>query len=144
VLSKNPGRIILSLGAFSTGVFPFRADWNDSHVFSPLWSGHARFHGVAYLGMALLWCLFAQWLLWIRRSDLDTAALVAAMVPIAYWSPFFVAALVPGTALSDPGHPIPMPLGIPVNILVAAVNVIVGIVGLVVYRYVDRKRATAG
>ena len=75
---------------------------------------------------------------------MNNTPLVAAMVPIAYWSPFFFAALVPGTELWDPGHPIPMPLGIPVNILVASVSVILGIVGLVVYRYVDRRRATAG
>ncbi len=47
----NIGKILISLAAIITAVAPFLADWNDSHLFSPQWSPHARFHGAVSLGM---------------------------------------------------------------------------------------------
>jgi hypothetical protein len=39
------GRILITLGTLITLVGPNIADWNETHVFSELWSPHAHFHG---------------------------------------------------------------------------------------------------
>jgi hypothetical protein len=103
-LQRFIGRMLISLAVIATAVIPIRSDWNDSHVFSPRWSPHARFHGIVSIGMPVLLAPVALWLLWRRSADPDTAATVATLIPIAYWGPFFVALFIPGTAIIDPGH----------------------------------------
>jgi hypothetical protein len=71
----------------------------------------------------------ALWLLWRRSADRDAATTMAAMIPIAYWGPFFPATLVPGTALEDPGHRLPRIAGIPTNVLGAGATVLTAALG---------------
>src|SRR6266702_8273972 len=42
------------LSALATAVIPIRSDGNASHIFSPHWSPHARFHGIVSMGMPVL------------------------------------------------------------------------------------------
>jgi len=128
MLRENTGRLLISVAAVVTAVAPVRADWSASHVFSSQWSPHARFHGVTYLGMAVSLAMTALWLLWGWPARRETTA-AAAMIPIAYWGPFFVAPLVPGTALEDPGHPVPRVAGVPANLLGAAATTLSAAVG---------------
>src|SRR6266480_6300322 len=131
----NIGKILISLAAIITAVAPFLADWNDSHLFSPQWSPHARFHGVVSLGMTSLLSSVALWLLWRRSPDQDAAVTVAAMIPIAYWGPFFPATLVPGTAIEDSGHRLVRIAGVPTNLLGAGATVITAGLGW----FIDRR-----
>ena len=103
-MRRNIGKMLISLAAILTAVVPFLADWNDSHLFSPQWSPHARFHGAVSLGMTTILSSVALWLLWRRSPDQDASVTVAAAIPMAYWGPFFLAPFVPGTAVEDPGH----------------------------------------
>jgi hypothetical protein len=119
VLRQNTGRLLISIAAVVTAVAPLRADWSDSHVFSGQWSPHARCHGVTYLGMAVTLAIAALSLLWGRPPRRETTA-AAAMIPIASWGPFFLAPLVPGTPLEDPGHPVARVAGVPANLIGAA------------------------
>jgi hypothetical protein len=82
------GRLLISLSVIATAIIPIRSDWNDSHIFSPQWSPHARFHGIVSLAMPVLLTPVALWLLWRRSTDPDTAATVAALIPVTYWGPF--------------------------------------------------------
>ncbi len=131
----NFGRMLISLAAIITAVVPFLADWNDSHLFSKQWSPHARFHGVVSLGMTSLLSSVALWLLWRRSPDQDAAVTVAAMIPIAYWGPFFPATLVRGTAIEDPGHRLVRIAGVPTNLLGAGATVITAGLGW----FIDRR-----
>jgi hypothetical protein len=64
---------------------------------------------------------------------------VAALIPITYWGPFFVAALVPGTAIEDPGHRLRRIAGVPSNLLGAGATTLTAALGW----YLDRRlRAT--
>jgi hypothetical protein len=131
----NIGRILISIAAIVTAVAPFLADWNDSHIFSSQWSPHARFHGAVTLGMTTILSPLALWLLWGRSKDRDTAVTTAAAIPIAYWGPFFLAPLVPGTALEDPGHRLVRIVGVPTNLLGAGATTLTSALGW----YLDRR-----
>jgi hypothetical protein len=136
ILRDNIGRLVLSLANVLTAVMPFIADWNDSHLFSRQWSPHARFHGVVSIGMTSTLSTAALWHLWRPGAHTgDGAATFAALVPIAYWGPFFVAPLVPGTGVEDPGHELRRVLGVPTNLLGAAATVATAGLGW----YLDRR-----
>ena len=123
------GRVILALTLVGTIVGSIQADWNKSHVFNDRWPSHARFHGVVSLGMVTLMSLFALWQLWAA-----TAVLLAAAVPIAYWGSFFIALAVPGTGVDDPPHPVARPAGVPINVLVPIVVVLLAVIGWLLAR----------
>ena len=57
------------------------------------------------------------WSAWSGESDQAAARFFAAAVPVAYWAPFFLAPLVPGTAVDDPPHPVQRVAGVPVSLL---------------------------
>ena len=125
----NLGRLLISLAALITGVAPILADWNETHIFSRRWSPHARFHGVTALLMTGVLSMVALVLAWRRSAEHEAEMAVAAIIPIAYWGPFFVAPLVPGTAVEDRGHDVPRIAGVPTNLLGAGVTVISAALG---------------
>jgi hypothetical protein len=140
-MRQNIGKILISIAAILTAVVPFLADWNDSHIFSEQWSPHARFHGVVSTGMTTILSSIAMWLLWRRSRDHDAGVTVAAAIPIAYWGPFFLAPLVPGTAIEDPGHRLTRIGGVPSNLLGAGAAALTAGLGW----FLDRRvHATAG
>jgi hypothetical protein len=140
-MRQNIGKILISIAAILTAVVPFLADWNDSHIFSNQWSPHARFHGVVSVGMTTILSSIALWLLWRRSKDHDAAVTVAAAIPVAYWGPFFLAPLVPGTAIEDPGHRLTRIGGVPSNLLGAGAAALTAGLGW----FLDRRvHATAG
>ena len=119
------GRVLISAAAIQTAVVPVVADWNETHVFSDQWSPHARFHGIVSLAMNGILAPVALWMVWRRCPEPGAAALIS----IAYWGSFFGAALVPGTAVEDPGHPVPRVAGIPANMVAAKVGVTLAVLG---------------
>ena len=113
-------RSLLTLANVITAVAPLAADWNDSHIFNERWPAHARFHGVTALTMTTTLASANIWSVWSSQSDQAAARFFAAAVPVAYWAPFFLAPLVPGTAVDDPPHPVRRVAGVPVSLLGAA------------------------
>lgn len=131
------GRSLLTLANLITVAAPVAADWNDSHIFNDRWPGHARFHGVTALAMAVTLSSVNVWSIWSGWSGSGskaTARFFAAAVPVAYWAPFFLAPLVPGTAVDDPPHPVPRLAGVPTNLLGAAATTATACAGWVVDR----------
>jgi len=128
------GRSLLTLANAITVVAPVAADWNDSHIFNERWPAHARFHGVTALAMATTLSAVNIWSVWSGASDRSTARFFAAAVPVAYWAPFFLAALVPGTAVDDPPNPVPRLAGVPANLLGAAATTATAAAGWLIDR----------
>ena len=121
-LARNSGRAVLTLAGIATIAGPISADWNESHVFNERWPSHARFHGVVALGTAAALSAFAVARLWLPAGDRALRRDVAAAVPLAYWGSFFPAALVRGTGLDDPPHPVGRIAGVPANLFFATVT----------------------
>ena len=133
------GRSLLTLANAITVAAPIAADWNDSHIFNDRWPAHARFHGVTALAMATSLSSLSIWSVWSGAGDRDTARFFAAAVPMAYWVPFFVAPLVPGTAVDDPPHPVARVAGVPVSLLGAAATTAAAAAGWLL----DRRTASS-
>jgi hypothetical protein len=146
------GRGLLTLANVITVAAPIAADWNDSHIFNQSWPGHARFHGVTAVAMASSLSAVNIWSLWSGPTDgnatdrnatdwnatqRNTARFFAAAVPVAYWLPFFLAPLVPGTAVDDPPNPVPRLAGVPTNLLGAAATTATAAIGW----FLDRQSA---
>src|ERR1700693_5641361 len=127
--SRALGRSLLTLANVITVAAPFTADWNDSHIFNERWPAHARFHGVTALAMTTALSSANIWFIWSRESGQTTARFFAAAVPVAYWAPFFMAPLVPGTAVDDPPHPVGRLAGVPANLPRAAAATATGAAG---------------
>ncbi len=123
------GKSLLTLANLITAVAPVAADWNDSHIFNERWPGHARFHGVTALTMTSTLASVNIASLWSGRGDPSTGRFFAAAVPVAYWAPFFLAPLVPGTAVDDPPHPVGRVAGVPVSLLGAAATTMTAVAG---------------
>jgi hypothetical protein len=131
------GRSLLTLANVITAAVPLAADWNDSHIFNERWPAHARFHGVTALAMTTTLSSFNIWSIWSGTGDRATVRFFAAAVPVAYWAPFFLAPLVPGTAVEDPPNPIPRLAGMPTSLLGAAATTATAAAGW----YIDRRSA---
>lgn len=135
----NLGRILLTLAVFSTIVGPIFADWNSTHVFNPDWPPHARFHTVAGISMTVGLCVVSLWLIWRKSPDRRAAIMVAALVPASYWGSFFLAAAIPGSGVEDRPGDLARIFGLPLNLFVAAVLVILTLAGYLVARRQSRK-----
>jgi hypothetical protein len=131
------GRSLLTLANVITLAVPVAADWNDSHIFNERWPAHARFHGVTALAMAATLSSANIWSTWSGASDRTRARFFAAAIPVAYWAPFFLAPLVPGTGVDDPPHPVPRLAGVPTNLLGAAATTATAAAGW----FIDRRSA---
>lgn len=132
--SRLLGRSLLTFANVITVAASVAADWSDSHIFNERWPAHARFHGVTALAMVSTLSSVSVWSIWSDRSDASTARFFAAAVPVAYWAPFFLAPLVPGTAVDDPPHPVPRLAGVPTNLLGAAATSATAVAGWLVAR----------
>lgn len=120
------GKLLISLVAIFTSVSPYLADWNETHIYNPLWLPHAKFHNAqtmvlgAFLGLLALYCL------WLRRKIPDKQKLYEATVLAAlYWLAQLPATFFPGTALTDPGGvEMPVIFGVEFNQLALVITVI--------------------
>jgi hypothetical protein len=128
------GRSLLTLANVITAAAPLAADWNESHIFNQRWPEHARFHGVTALAMTTSLSCANIWSVWAHGSDRATARFFAAAVPVAYWAPFFLAPLVPGTAVDDPPNPVPRVAGVPTSLLGAAATTATAAAGWLIDR----------
>jgi uncharacterized protein DUF6640 len=138
LLARNSGRLLLTGAGIATIVAPVLADWNPSHVFNERWPSHARFHGVVALGTAAGLAGFGLWRLWAPSADPAAGRDVAAAVPLAYWGSFFPAALVRGTGVDDPPHPVGRIAGVPANLFYAALTSATAVAGWLLDRRAGR------
>ena len=121
------GRLLLSVAIISVAMAPLTADLNESHIFNDAWPPHARFHTTVLLFLSAGPSLIALWLLWRKTSEFRTHVFVAMLVPVLSWGSFFLALLVPGTAAEDVPGELPSVAGLPVNLFVALVFVLLSV-----------------
>ena len=139
--SRLLGRSLLTFANLITAAAPLAADWNDSHIFNQRWPAHARFHGVTALAMSTMLSSANIVSLWSGGSGQARARFFGAAIPVAYWAPFFLAPLVPGTAVDDPPNPVRRVAGVPVSLLGAAATTATATAGWFIDRRAARRQA---
>lgn len=116
------GRILLTLVALTTSIGGYLADWNETHVFNPRWTPHAKFHNGQTMSMGMVLGLTTLYFLYrpkpqslfasapavqqtFERDSLATGAWLASL----YWITQLSALFYPGSKAMDPefgdGHP---------------------------------------
>jgi hypothetical protein len=115
-------RILISFVTLVTLVGSNIADWNNTHIFSELWSPHARFHGTWFVIAISLLSVLCLWLVWSPEGQVDRSR-TAALIQGCIWLAFFPAMLVPDTALADPGKELAQIAGLELNFIGAVGHV---------------------
>lgn len=99
------GKLLTSAVARATAVGAISADYNETHIFNPTWTAHAKFHDAQTITLAGTTAAISLWQLWgpgtPSRSRLHWAAVFGGL----FWAPQVPALFFPGTAVVDPDHP---------------------------------------
>jgi hypothetical protein len=98
---RVPGRGLIATAVMSTALIQPLVDFSGSHVFNDDWPPHAHFHDLAAIGMMEICSATSMYLLWTKRGDHRLNTAVAAILPAAFWAPFFPAHFVSGSSLDD-------------------------------------------
>ena len=85
----------------------FLFDWSPNHLLNALWHPHARYHSAILLFLYAGVAGVGSWLLWRKAKEPSVAFTAAALLSLAYWTPFFyVPLLLPQASYwaGIPGH----------------------------------------
>lgn len=98
---RIPGRGLIAAATVSTALVQPIVDFGKSHVFNEDWPPHAHFHDLAAIGMLEICSATSLYLLMTERGERRLNIAVAAILPAAFWAPFFPAHFVSGSSLDD-------------------------------------------
>lgn len=96
------GRVILTFAAAVTGISPFLADWNETHIRNVKWPPHAKFHNGQTLSMAALLSAASVFFIWRTKNGVRANLLPAVGFSSLYWVSQSMAFAFPGVAWTDP------------------------------------------
>lgn len=127
------GKSLLTFVLVGGSIMSFLLDWSRNHLLNPLWHPHARYHAAVLLFMFAGAACVGTWLLWRRSKEPAVARTAAALLSLAYWTPFFyVPLLLPQASYwaGIPGHE-PRISGVIIypNLIVIAVFVLLTALG---------------
>lgn len=112
-------KICLSAITVFYGFVPAIADLNETHLFNPLWSEHARFHGAWFLAFAAGIALIALFLIWMRDDVLLPIAF-GLMFVAGFWVATVFGPSYGGALVDENGH-VQRVLGIESNMFLFSV-----------------------
>lgn len=96
------GAWMITLVALVTIIGPFLADWNETHIFNPRWTPHAKFHNAQTMLLGVGLGVSALWFVWRRNGDRKSNLLAAVIFAALYYITQAGSITFPGTALFDP------------------------------------------
>ena len=132
----RPENWIVTLVALVTIVGGIAADFNETHIYNPRWTPHAKFHTAHTMSMGVALGLSALYFVWRRRGDQAFQFRVALLLASLYWITQAAAGLFPETSFADPefADRAPRPAGLPVQIVSDVV-----LLGLLAAAYLMRR-----
>lgn len=96
-------KIFISAITVFYGFVPAFADLNETHLFNPLWSEHARFHGAWFLAFGAGVSLTALFLIW-RRNDVLVPTILGLMFAGGFWVATVFRSAYGGELVDSNGH----------------------------------------
>jgi hypothetical protein len=96
------GKVLISVVALYAAAGSYFFDWNETHIYNPLWPPHARFHNAQTMLLGTGIGLAALWVLWFLKGDERNKRRVSTVLAGLYWLTQAGSLLFPGTALTDP------------------------------------------
>ena len=110
-------RVLLTLATLGYGFVTILADFNKTHATNPKWTPHARFHVVwqitSYAGFGALALALIWWPGAYATERLALAAIMGAIVYMAFFAALITMSVYGGTAYDENGYlpfPAPVPL----------------------------------
>jgi hypothetical protein len=94
-------RLIFTALAISLPIGSHFADYNNTHIFNPLWPPHAKFHGGQTLMFSILLGVLPIFFAWRKTTDRLNTVLAVSSFSAIYWLTQAGAILYPGTAAFD-------------------------------------------
>jgi hypothetical protein len=90
------GRTILKSVAAFTAVGGFIADWNNTHLFNPRWTPHAKFHDAMTITLAGILGSTSFYLLQKKDGDPQNQLLWGTILPSFFWASMATSFAFPG------------------------------------------------
>ncbi|MEM8573621.1 MAG: DUF6640 family protein [Pseudomonadota bacterium] len=112
-------KIVITAVTIFYGIVPAIADLNETHLFSPGWSPHARFHGAWFLAFSAGIAGVALFLTWLR-GELIVPIVIGLMFVSGFWAAALLSSLY-GGALIDPNGYEQRILGVESNVFLFSV-----------------------
>jgi hypothetical protein len=96
------GKVLISLVSGTTAIGPYAADWNETHIFNPTFTPHAKFHNAQAMSLGAALGAVGMWQLWKRSGDEREALTISAIASSLYWITQMAASFYPGAKAVDP------------------------------------------
>ena len=125
MISKYLTSICLILGT----IIPLIVDTGNTHLLNPDWDAHSRVHEVWRLSTNIFLAGVGLYLLWVSNYSL-IPALLSLCIVLGFFTAIFTMSLYGGVTIGE-GIDEPNPFGIPANIFVFLIIVIIQSVSLI-------------
>lgn len=96
-------KVFISAITIFYGLVPALADLNETHLFNPLWSEHARFHGAWFLAFGAGVAGTALFLIW-RRNEVFVPIVLGLTFAGGFWIATLFRAAYGGALVDANGH----------------------------------------
>ncbi|MEO0342309.1 MAG: DUF6640 family protein [Pseudomonadota bacterium] len=116
-------KILITLVTIVYGVLPAIADLNETHIYNPEWSPHARVHGVWFLFFGASMSFMSLYFLWLK-DNLFLPIFVGLMFASGFWVAYVTSELYAGALVDENGVETRV-LGLESNVFVFSVVTIV-------------------
>ncbi|MEL7281362.1 MAG: DUF6640 family protein [Pseudomonadota bacterium] len=100
---KAPLKVGVSAITLFYGFVPVIADLNETHLFNPLWSEHARFHGAWFLAFAVGIAVIGLYYIW-RRDDVFLPIAFGLVFAAGFWVATLFRSAYGGALVDTNGH----------------------------------------
>ena len=140
-------RLIFTAVGLSLPVAAHKADMNQTHIYNPKWSPHAKFHDGQTLSMSILLGGLTTFLAWKSSRNVRVMVAGAALAGSLYFITQGTAILYPGTEYFDPEfapEKTPrIPAGVKIDVVYLSAVAIASVLGLLGRRDAQSRDARA-
>lgn len=100
--SISIGKLLITIVALYAAAGSYIFDWNETHIYNPLWPPHAKFHNAQTMLLGTSIGLASLWVLWTLKGGKLPFLRISTLLASLYWLTQAGSILFPGTALVDP------------------------------------------